>query len=149
MLQGVRGSRQEKPQQKNLKAICFLRNTCIDPLKNYKATQRAIIGPPAKRLFNSISVSGRRWPALFTLKNDKKKTQTLSNLRTWTPPPSPLTKVSRSAYARVNKPRRYSSAYVRLDNCTCICSFWHCRLEMFHVLMNARLFCGKMFIVAV
>ena len=70
---------------KNHKNIGFLSNTGPDPLKNHKATIqcRAIIGTPAKRHLNGVSLVNRRWPAysdililppLIKLKKKIKKT---------------------------------------------------------------------------
>ena len=51
------------PPLKNYKNIGFLSNTGRDPLKNHKATKPiprwAIIGPPAKRHLNGVSLACR------------------------------------------------------------------------------------------
>ena len=46
---------------KNHKNIGFLSKTGLNPLENHKATIQcwAIIGPPAKRHLNGVSLAGR------------------------------------------------------------------------------------------
>ena len=59
------GDRGSGPLQENHKNIGFLRNTGPDPLKNHKATIQfwVIIGTPANRHLNGVSLAGRCWPA--------------------------------------------------------------------------------------
>ena len=56
---GNRGSRLHPPE--NHKNIGFLSNTGADPLKNYQSSIQcwAIVGTPAKRHLNGVSLAGR------------------------------------------------------------------------------------------
>ena len=88
--QGVR----TPPPLKNQKDIGFLSNTGPDPLKNHKDTNPAfnvgaIIGTPAKRHLNGVSLAGPWWPnfsGIWILSLTKKKVGT------------PLKKLSGSAH---------------------------------------------------
>ena len=69
----------------NYKNIGFLSNTCPDPLKSqrYQVSIQclAIIGPPAKRHLNGVSLAGQWWAAKsgnWILHQTKKKRQCLT-----------------------------------------------------------------------
>ena len=66
--EGDRGSGPPPPRpMENYKNIGFLSKTCLDPLEISRLPSSiqcwAIIGPPAKRHLNGVSLAGRRWPA--------------------------------------------------------------------------------------
>ena len=62
-----RGNWGSGPPLENYKIIGFLINTCPDPLKSqsYQSSIQCctIIGPPAKRHWNCVSLARRWWPA--------------------------------------------------------------------------------------
>ena len=77
---------------KNHKNIGFLSNTGPDPLENHKATKPAFnVGPSTAH----ISLADRKYPAFIgiwilsplikTVKKEKRKEETLSELDRWTP----------------------------------------------------------------
>ena len=55
------------PPTKKSQNIGFLSNTGPDPQKNNKAQCWAIIGTPAKRHLNDVSLAGSRWPLYWYL----------------------------------------------------------------------------------
>ena len=64
------------PPTEKHRAIGFLSNTGPDPLINHKATNPAIIGMPAKRHLNSVSLMGQVSGSLIlSLPSSTKKTQ--------------------------------------------------------------------------
>ena len=84
---GRTGGQDLPPPLKNHKNKGFFSNTGPDPLKNHKASIQcwAIIGSPAKRHLNGVSLAGRCWPIysdiwiINPLINQKQK-KNLSNL---------------------------------------------------------------------
>ena len=97
----TKGDRGSGPSLKNHKNIGFLSNTGPDPKKwqSYQASIqcRVIIGTPAKRHLNGVSLAGRWWPAysgiwMFPL---------LIKLKNVVIVGPPLTKLSRSTIGRL------------------------------------------------
>ena len=104
---GTGGPDTAPPTPEKSQNIGFLSNTGPDPLKNHKATKPAfqfwaLIGTPAKRHLNGVSLAGRWWPAdsgiffglnpLSPLKKHKKIIKTPVKFG------SPLTKLSGPAH---------------------------------------------------
>ena len=90
---GGGGSDPPPPPRKMTKIKGFLSNTGPDPLENYKSFKRAfnvfcwvIIGSPAKRHLDGVSLSSRYWPAFngIWIISPSKKTPK-KHWQSWTP----------------------------------------------------------------